>query len=324
MKRTLKKLTVLALGLMSIAILTGFPTSTVEHDVSQAIVCGTVPPLYQCVPAADGGFPTTAFCTMMDNNNNTLRTNLNAVTAAQAPFAMPKIGGKFTGAAAWENAGIVMGTSTGSMTGETGKIKLQTADAGVMSIGAVGNQMRVQMALPGAQTFKIENTADGGLDAGNYMHMVVQGSVVQELSSLGVYFQEVKSGNDGGYGDATTFTPESPHISFSPISVSLYPVGSFTGTEVVSVRLVAHNASDAGVSIAGLTNTGDYLDITFDGGSVEKQISPSELFTQIAYGLITKSNDFQRSPIARIVMDVKSDAGTSNVSIGAIISAYQN
>lgn len=317
MKTTIKKLAVILIGVAAVWLAYGFSANEVEKTVTQAVVAATIPPLQQCVAAADGGFPTSAFCTMYNNNNNLLRAGANTVSATQAPTLCPKTGCIYTGAAKFDNTGLVIGTNTAGLTAEMGKMLIQTADAGIIKVGAVGNDIRMSHNLPGAQYLRVTNESDGGLDGGQYMHLMVQGAAVSELTNNGYYRQVFTSGADGGYGDATTFSAESPHTAFYPIEMYFFTSGAYSGTEVVTLRIMAYDDLDAGRSLGSAPETS----ITFDGGNTTATVSNAALWNQLAASL---SNNFNRLPSQRIVLDAKSDAGTTVIQITALVTAIQN
>jgi len=317
MKTTLKKLGWLVFCTSIMAVCCGGWTVEVREEVASNVISATLPPLQQCVPMADGGFPTPAFCTMYNNNNNAIRAATNTVSAAQAPELLPKNGGVMTGHLRADNVGVVIGTNTAGVTGAANAVVYQTIDAGLISANTLGNDYRVQTNLAGAQYMRVQNASDGGLDSGNVMHMVVQGSVAQGIPANGYYFQTVVAGADSGYGDAATFSAESPHTTYHPHSMYFIANGAFAGTEVVTLRLMAYDDNDAGVDITPSP-------ITFDGGNTSSEYDGWNLWYVIAASLATKSDSFQRFNLQRLVFDAMSDAGTTVVQIDVVMAATQN
>ena len=263
---------------------------------------------------ADGGFPTPAFCTMYNNNNNAIRASTNTVSAAQAPELCPKTGCIYTGHIRQDNTGLIIGTNTAGITGAANSVIYQTADAGQVQVQVNGNDYRVKTNLGGAQHMRVQNAA-GALDAGNYMHMSVQGSVVQEIPANGYYLQTVNVGADGGYGDATTFAAESPHTTLQPIAMYFSATGSFSASEVVTLRIKLYDENDAGY------DGGSY---SLDGGNVFASYDAQALWYLLAATKGTTSDAFQRISISRVVLDAMSDAGTTTTAVVSTVLAIQN
>jgi hypothetical protein len=313
MKTTLKKLGRLAFCTSIMAVFCGGWTVEIAEEVAPSVISATLAPLQQCVPLADGGFPTPAFCTMYNNNNNAIRAATNTVSAAQAPELCPKTGCIYTGHIRQDNAGVIIGTNTAGITGAANSVIYQTADAGLVQAQINGNDYRVKTNLGGAQYMRIQNSA-GTLDAVHSMNQIVQGAVVAENPSSGYYYQNIASGQDAAYGDASTFRAESPHAYFTPYEFYLVPNGSFTGTEVVTLRFTFYDDADAGISTTA----------TFDAGTAASTITAPILWYLFAATRTTQSNSFQHLQFDRLVLDAMSDAGTTNVNIDVTLVATQN
>lgn len=322
-RQSLKKLGVLAGMFAAINIMWFLMGGWTHVPVEEAVIAAPVGNLYQLGCPADAGVPAW-LCTQLvqqNNINSALKASANSVNAVQAPFAFPLSGGQITGATKLNNAGLVIGTNTNGVTGETSKIKIQTADAGIASVGVTGNDLVFRTNLSGAQTMRFQNSTTGGVDAGNYAHAFFEGTVSAQVPSTGYYFQTVNVGNDSGYGDATTFSVESPHATFHPQSMYFIANGAFSGTEVVTVRMVGYDENDAGITMTPLA--GSVL-TTFDGGNTAGEYPDWNMWYVIASTAATKADTFQRKNFQRIVIDAKSDAGVTLTTLDVMVRAIQN
>lgn len=278
-------------------------------------------PLYQVgCPSADGGdigVPTW-LCTQLTyikNNENALRTSVNTVDSTQASSSLPIAGGTATGPIKINNSGAIIGTSVAGITTAVNGMIIQTADAGVIHVKTVGNDIRLAHQLAGIQMFRVTNDSDGGVDSGNYTHLEVAGTVVQKLPSVGFYFSDAGIGADGAYGVTTTFAAESPHTAFFPLEMYFVVNGSFSTGEIVTLRITAQDDNDAGYAL-GTT--------TFDAGVTASEYPLYNLWYAIAALVNDKKLTFQHKPIQRLVFDAKSDAGTTVLSLDITVAAIQN
>ena len=290
-----------------------------------------VPPLPVFTAPADGGCPSAAFYTQLNSVMTLLKAGTANITQAQAPNHLPIAGGTMSGHEKLNNAGVVMGTNVAGITGQSNKVIHQTADAGLIVVGATGNSYHIDHTLPGAQLFEVTNQA-GSLDAGNSLSMKVQGAVVEGLSSHGVYASAGYPGLDGGYGDAMVFSKEDPHVSFEPIGILYGWSGSFTGAEVLTIKITAYDTDDVGFTASQTSYTASQTAYGDGGGSSSQtEVTPGVLWRNMLVehsgaldaGFVY-ANTFQRLPIDRLEIKAMSTIGASALTFYAVVFAAQN